>query len=128
MSSEESLTVEILRQIRGEVVKTNERLEHLETSVDNRLSETNRRLDFLAEGQTRLYTEVAGLKGEVGGLRGEVGGLRGEVGGLRGEVVELRASVDRNGDRFEHFLHTNGDAIRDLRERMGRVEEHIGLT
>ena len=100
MSSEESLTVEILRQIHGEVAmtraevaKTNERLEHLETS-------TNRRLDFLAEGQTRLHTEV----------------------------VELRASVDRNGDRFEHFLHTNGDAIRDLRDRMGRVEKHIGLT
>ena len=118
MSSEESLTIEILRQIRDETAKTRtelgQRIEHLEASTNERLSETNRRLDFLADGQVRLHTEVAGLHGEVAGLRGE--------------VVELRGSVDRQGDRFEHFLHTQGDVIRDLKDRVGRIEDHVGLT
>ena len=121
MSSEESLTVEILRQIRDETAKTgaetaklrtevtmlrtevtetNARLGHLEAS-------TNSRLDFLVEGQVRLHTEVAGL---------------------RGDVVDLRGAVDQQGTRFEHFLYSEGDVIRSLRDRVGRLEAHTGLT
>ncbi|MCC7380989.1 MAG: hypothetical protein IT384_04125 [Deltaproteobacteria bacterium] len=50
-----------------------------------------------------------------------------EIAGLRGAVVDLRGVVERNGERFEHFLATEGDIICDLKTRMTRVEQHLGL-
>ncbi|MCC7380182.1 MAG: hypothetical protein IT384_00020 [Deltaproteobacteria bacterium] len=103
----ENVTVEILRAIRDELSRlrgdTNSRFEELRADTNARLDElrtdTNARLDFLTSGQVRLATEVAGL----------------------------RTVVERNGERFEHFLATEGDIIRDLKTRMTRVEHHLGL-
>jgi hypothetical protein len=109
-----SLTVKILTEIRDEIRTTNTRVAETNVRIDVLREETNARLDFLAEGQVRLATEVAGL--------------RGEVVELRGEVVELRGVVEKNGERFEHFLATEGDVIRDMKHRLHRVEEHLGLA
>ncbi|MCC7380850.1 MAG: hypothetical protein IT384_03420 [Deltaproteobacteria bacterium] len=106
----ENVTVQILREIRDELSRlrgdTNFRLEGLNGRLEELRSDTNARLDVLAQGQVRLATEMAGL---------------------RGEVVDLRGVVERNGERFEHFLATEGDIIRDLKTRMTRVEQHLGL-
>ena len=96
---DDSVTVQILRSIRDEVAKTNERIDVLRV-------ETTGRLDHLTEAHIRLATEVAGL---------------------RGEVVELRTVVTRNGERFEHFLDTEGNTVRDLRQRVERLEAHAGI-
>ncbi len=62
-------------------------------------TETTGRLDHLAEGQIRVATEV----------------------------VELRRSVERQTARFEHFIETDGNVVRDLRTRVERLEEHTGI-
>ncbi|MCC7380919.1 MAG: hypothetical protein IT384_03770 [Deltaproteobacteria bacterium] len=81
--------MEILRAIRDELSRlrgdTNARLDELR-------ADTNTRLDFLSNGQARLATEIASL--------------RGEVHDLRGDLTDLRGVVERNGERFEHFLAT----------------------
>lgn len=41
---------------------------------------------------------------------------------------ELRETTERNGERFEHYLATEGDIIRDLKTRMTRVETHLDIT
>ncbi|MCC7380909.1 MAG: hypothetical protein IT384_03715 [Deltaproteobacteria bacterium] len=38
-----------------------------------------------------------------------------------------RRVVERNGERFEHFLAAEGDITRDLKTRMTRVEQHLGI-
>ncbi len=101
--SVEPLTVQILRTIRDEVAKTNERLERLRAETSSELrqlrTETTGRLDHLAEGQIRIATEV----------------------------VELRRSVEHQTARFEHFIQTDGNVARDLRTRVERLEEHVGV-
>jgi chromosome segregation ATPase len=128
----QDLTVEVLRSIRDEITglraDTNARFAELRTETNASIAQTNARLDFLADGQVRLATEVAGLRGDVHDLRGEVHDLRGEVHDLRGGLTDLTKVVEKNGQRFEHFLATEGDVIRDLRRRIERVESHVGLN
>ncbi|MCC7380377.1 MAG: hypothetical protein IT384_01000 [Deltaproteobacteria bacterium] len=99
----QSVTVEILRAIRDELSRLRGDVGELRADTNARFEElrgdTNARLDFLTSGQVRVATEVAGL----------------------------RTVVERNGERFEHFLATEGDIIRDLKTRMTRVEHHLGL-
>lgn len=103
---ETNVTVAILRDIRDEIRGTNTRVDSLREEMDQRLSQTNERLDFIADGQIRLRTEVTEL---------------------RVVTEQLRGVAERNGERFEHFLATEGDVIRDLKGRMTRVEVHLGL-
>lgn len=131
MAEPDNLTVEILRDIRDEARTTNARIDSLRVETTGLIAETNQRLDDLRaesnerlerlnEGQIRLATGLADLRGEVGNLRGEVGNLRGEVGDLRGEVV-------RQGDRLENAILTGGQLIRGLTQRVERLEAHTGL-
>ena len=122
----DELTVAILTEIRDEVRstnvrvdRTNERLDVL-SSLPDQVRLTNERLDRLAEGQIRIATEVAGLRGEVAGLRGEVVDLRGEVGRLGGEV-------STQGARLENAILTGGQMMVELRGRVERLEHHVGL-
>jgi hypothetical protein len=96
----QDVTVEVLRSIRDEITglraDTNARFAELRTETNASIAQTNARLDFLADGQVRLATEVAGL---------------------RGEVHDLRGVVEKNGQRFEHFL-----------ARIERVDSHVGLS
>lgn len=118
---DEPLTVQVLRSIRDEIqqlrTETKSEFQQLRTETKAEIqqlrTETTDRLDHLATGQIRLATEVAGLRGEVVELRGEVAGLRG--------------SVDRQIARFDHFLETDGNTVRDLRHRIERLEDHTGL-
>ena len=96
---------------------TNERLGRLEVGLER----TNERLDLVVEGQVRTATEVVTLTGRVDVLTGRVDVLTGRVDVLTGEVRTTRK-------RFEHFLATEGDAIRDLKERMTRVESVLDLS
>jgi chromosome segregation ATPase len=138
MAEPDNLTVEILRDIRDEVRTTNARIDSLRVETTGLIAETNQRLDDiraesnerlerLNEGQIRLATGLADLRGEVGNLRGEVGDLRGEVGNLRGEVGDLRGEVVRQGDRLENAILTGGQLIRGLTQRVERLEAHTGL-
>ena len=124
MSEPENLSVVILKQIREEIVGTNRRVDALRAEskqqVDTLRVEVTQRLDHLTEGQVRLATEVAGL-------RGDVHDLRGEVHDLRDEVHDLRDEVTRQGDRLENTISTGGSVIRDLRDRVERLERHTGI-
>ena len=129
----DELTVAILTEIRDEVRstnvrvdRTNERLDVL-SSLPDQVRLTNERLDRLAEGQIRIATEVAGLRGEVAGLRGEVVDLRGEVVDLRGEVGRLGGEVSTQGARLENAILTGGQMMVELRGRVERLEHHVGL-
>lgn len=114
---DDNLTIEILKSIRDELRGTNLRVD-----------DTNRRLDFLAEGQIRLTNEVHELRGDVQQLRGDVQELRGEVHELRGDVHELRGDVGKLRGRFDHFLETGGGLYAELRRRIERLEQHSGLV
>lgn len=104
---DEPLTVQVLRSIRDEIHalrrETQAELRQLRAETAGELrelrTETNGRLDHLAEGQIRIATEV----------------------------VELRGSVEHQTTRFEHFIETEGNAVRDLRTRVERIEEHGGV-
>jgi hypothetical protein len=89
-SDEDSVTVQILRSIRDEIVK-------LRGDTNERIDRTNERLDLLAEGQIRLATEMH----------------------------ELRLEVEKNGRRFDHFLETAGSSVRDLQDRVRRLEDTV---
>ena len=81
---------------------TNERFVETNERLDQtneRLERTNERLDLVAERQLRTATEVVELTGEVRVMR----------------------------QRFEHFVATEGDVIRDLKARMSRCENALGL-
>lgn len=110
VSEPENLSVVILKQIREEIVGTNRRVDALRAEskqqVDTLRAEVTQRLDHLTEGQVRLATDVAGLRGEVHDLRGE---------------------VTRQGDRLENAISTGGSVIRDLRDRVERLERHTGI-
>ena len=56
------LTVQILREIRDEVVKTNARLDQTRGELSSRIDQTNARL---VESDVRLATAVAGLAGTL---------------------------------------------------------------
>ena len=117
MPEPEDLSVQILKQIREELVGTNRRVDALRAEatgqVESLRTQVTQRLDHLAQGQVRIATEVSGL--------------RGEVSGLRGEVQDLRADVTRQADRLENAIKTGGAVIRDLRDRVQRLEQHTGL-
>ena len=128
--SGDDLTVSILEQIRDELratnaevktlnaevktiateaKKTNERLDATNERLDatnERLDTTNERLDAqgarldrLAEGQIRVATEVATLRGEV----------------------------TKQGDRLENAILTGGQMFQGFRQRLDRLERHVGL-
>lgn len=124
VSEPENLSVVMLKQIREEIVGTNRRVDALRAEskqqVDTLRVEVTQRLDHLTEGQVRLATEVAGV-------RGEVHELRGDVHDLRGQVHELRDEVTRQGDRLENAISTGGGVIRDLRDRVERLERDTGV-
>jgi hypothetical protein len=80
MGGVEDLTVEILKQIRDEIRKTNERLGtvegrlgSLEAALGSRIDQTNHRLSMLEERQTatemRLATELFAVVGAIHELR-----------------------------------------------------------
>jgi uncharacterized coiled-coil DUF342 family protein len=124
--SDERLTQEILRSIRDEIVglrkDTNERF----GETNQRIDQTNERIDLLAQGQIRLATEVHDQLGALRGeLKSEMAELRGEVHELRDEVHEHRGETVKQGRRFEHFLETAGETVRDLQARVKRLEDEL---
>jgi methyl-accepting chemotaxis protein len=85
-------------------------------------------------------------------IRDEIAGLRADtntrLGKIEGRLDELNGRVDQTNSRldhvcggqirtaneiltlrlrFEHFLASEGDVIRDLRDRMARIEAHVGI-
>lgn len=104
--ADHSMTMQILRDIRGEVSglrqdtmtrldKIDGRLDLISGRLDQtnmRADETNGRLDRVCEGQIRMATEMTTLR-----------------------------------MRFEHFVVSEGDPVRDLKARVHRLEGHTGL-
>lgn len=82
-------------------------------------------LDSMADGTENVTVQI------LREIRDELSRLRGDTNfrleGLNGRLEELRGVVQRNGERFKHFLAAEGDIIRDLKTRMTRVEQHLGI-
>jgi hypothetical protein len=131
------------------IAATNERLDRLGAHLGERLDQlgdrmghlgeeiaaTNERLDWLAEGQVRGFTRVAeGLVATNERLdrmgRDQVRGLTAVVDAIGGMRQDFRDGLDRLGDRFDGVLtgvvgqklRTHDDAIRDLQDRVTRLE------
>jgi methyl-accepting chemotaxis protein len=114
------ITVEILKDIRGELReirtearRTNERLD----ATNERLGATNERLDAtnetvqtLVEGQIRLFTAVADLKGGLARVVEE------QVRQSEG-MVALVEEVKALGGRIDHVL--TGSLLSGARQRSG---------
>lgn len=72
----ENLTLEVLKQIRDEAKKTNERIDHLRDETTAYINQTNVRLDQLrdelsrriVESEMRTATAITALAGNVGEL------------------------------------------------------------
>ena len=126
-SGPHDLTVEILRDIRDEVRGVRDEV-------------------------AGVRDEVTGVRDEVGALRDEVGALRKDTNERFEETNERLQQTNGRIDlsnsrldllakgqarvanevltlrhRFEHFLATEDDVIRDLRDRVERLETHAGL-
>ncbi len=76
MDDAANLTLEVLKQIRDEARKTNERIDQTNQRLDQtnqRLDQTNQRLDRLErrqnEAETRLATELLAVVGAIHELR-----------------------------------------------------------
>ncbi len=106
-------------------------------AIWNEMKALNGRVDKTNEGLSGLRTE---LRGEMAGLRTELRGemaelrteLRGEMAELRGEMAELRdemhAGFEMLGGRIDNLLlGPHGRDHSDLRERVARIEGHLGL-
>lgn len=110
MSKPDDLTPKILEKIHREIQKTNQGLEHLRTDTNRQFAElredATRRLDLLTEAATRTNTELVGVKQGL---------------------ASLEKTVERNGERFEHALGTQGVSHRELEARVKRLEHHVGL-
>ena len=84
---------------------------------------------------------LQGIQSEVVGLRGDVRQLDTHVQQLDTHVQQLDTRMERveteiktlNGEvkainsRFDHFLTFVGKDVTDLRDRVSKVEAHIGL-
>ncbi|MEK6608724.1 MAG: hypothetical protein AABZ30_13775 [Myxococcota bacterium] len=102
-------------------------------------------------GNTEVLEVLRGMWGEMKTLNGRVNGtnerlergfaeLRGEVealtvrvergfGELRGDVKQLRGDVQTLGRRIDNvLLGAHGDEHADLRDRVTRIEQHVGLV
>jgi chromosome segregation ATPase len=119
-----SLTVAILREIRDEARKTNERLDATNERLDatnERLDATNERLDVVAREQIRIATAVVDLEKGQRVLTSRVDDLVVVTSGLGGKIDELGARIDNV------FLGPMGTQLRALGKRVLRLERHVGL-
>ena len=99
MTDNTELTIQILRQIRDEIVTTrtdlNGRIDHMRTELSGRIDETNTRVEQvehalldLAEQQRFVVRHLQALTTRDRRLEDEVGELRGRL-----EVVEKKVGV-----------------------------------
>jgi predicted nucleic acid-binding Zn-ribbon protein len=104
------LTIEILKGIREETHKTNERLDELRTEVRT--------------GLASVRGEVAHLRADVGDLRTEVGDLRGDVGALgnRQTASEMRLATELVA--VTGAVREVRDLLREDRALVHRVDDH----
>jgi hypothetical protein len=108
--TEDSVTVAILREIRGEL-----------KGIREEGRQTNQRLDAVVEWQIRMGTTVA----ELGGKTTEIGAT---VVDLVGVTRQLGDKIDGLGARIDNVLvGPMGGAVRDLGKRVRRLEKHVGL-
>ena len=112
-SGPHDLTVEILRDIRDEVRGVRDEVGALRKDTNDRFEETNKRLDATNDRLETMNSRVDLSNSRLDLL------AKGQV-RVANEVLTLR-------HRFEHFLATEGDVIRDLRDRVERLETHTGL-
>lgn len=102
-------TVEILRQIRDQLIKTNDRVETLGTQVQtlgNQQAETNELIRVLVGSHSELNEKVEATNARLDSTNARLDRLT-------GEIVKSRTH----------------DAARllDLDERMARIEKHLCL-
>jgi uncharacterized coiled-coil DUF342 family protein len=119
--SEENVTVVVLKQIRDEARKTNERLDR-----------SNERLDQVVREQIRLCTGLVALRKDFGELRKDFGELRKDFGELRKDFGEFKEEVvlevRKLGGRIENLiLGPMGTQVRDHEGRLRRIERVVGL-
>jgi chromosome segregation ATPase len=106
-SSVSDLTLEVLKDIRGE-------LRQLRGDVDGLRSE--------------LRSELRGVRGELVDLRGELGEVREELRDVRGELREVRGELITLNQRVDGALKIAGTHHGELESRVRRIEDHLGLT
>ena len=70
---------------------------------------------------------LQGIQSELIGLRGDVRQLDTRMGSVETEIKSLNGEVKALNSRFDHFLTFVGKDVTDLRERVSKVEAHIGL-
>jgi predicted nucleic acid-binding Zn-ribbon protein len=110
------LTVEILRQIRDQLAKTDGRVE----TLSSQQAESNELTKVLVGSHSKLNDKVETLNQKVENLSQKVENLNEKV-----EATNVR--LDRlTGEIVKSRTH---DAARllDLDERMARIEKHLGL-
>ena len=135
--SGDDLTVSILEQIRDELRATNAEVKTLNAEVktiateakktNERLDATNERLDATNERldatNERLDTTNERLDAQGARLdRLAEGQIR-----VATEVATLRGEVTKQGDRLENAILTGGQMFQGFRQRLDRLERHVGL-
>ena len=129
----ESLTIAILKEIRDNTAKTNDRLDHLTERVDH-LTE---RVDHLTERVDHLTERVAGVEEGMHGLTARVDAMAATQ--IRQEVILMRLAeaserheegiktlirvTDRINDRIDNLVEgALGQTVRDHEKRLRRLE------
>lgn len=82
---------------------------------------------------------ISGLKEEISEVKGEITGVKGEITGVREETRRLisesnreirewvTGQLERLADRLSAELKELGRGLADARERLARIEGHLGI-
>ena len=134
MDSQSQEQTELLRNIWNQI-------KELDHNLGRRIDRTNDEVAGLKVEMVGVKQEIGGVKLEMAGVKQEIVGLRTDVDGLKVEMVgvkqeivgvkqEIKAVRVATQSGFELLSRAqarrDGD-IGELRERLDRVEVHVGL-
>ena len=78
-----------------------------------------------------LEVELAGVKTDIAGLKTDVTGLKTDITGMKVDVSDMRRElkweVRKRLDQIQVFQLEYREDIRDVEERIGKVETKVGL-
>ena len=141
MNAEDNEQTELLRNIWNQIKaldqnlgrridKTNEEVAGVKqevAGVKQEVAGVKQEVASLKQEVTHLRTDVDGLKVELIGLRGDVDGLRGDVDELKVEVKGIRVATQSGFELLARADTRRDRDVDDLRSRIERVEQHVGL-
>jgi chromosome segregation ATPase len=99
------------------------------TALETRMTKEIATLRDEAKGMEKgLRQDMEILKMDVSAIKRETANLKLEFEEARTEVQETRAAVLRLEHALQDKVEAQGDELQDTRQRVERIEKHLGLS